>query len=107
MPSQYDDPGRGDPDERRPRQGPAPVAEKRVYRSNGRTGGGDAGSAGAGTSAYGYRPRRDERRSRMLAVIVLVLVALVIVLIGVAAAGSGSQATDGTFRLLPITTTTS
>jgi hypothetical protein len=46
----------------------------------------------------------------MVAAIVLVLVAIVIALAGVAAGGSalnGSQGDAGTFKLLPITTTTS
>jgi hypothetical protein len=50
------------------------------------------------------------RRSRALAVIVLVLAAIVIVLVGVAATSSafdGSQGDTATFKLLPITTTTS
>ena len=65
---------------------PTPVSDMRVYRVDG------------------------GRRSRMLAVIVLVLVAIVIALAGVAANGStfnGSQGDTGTFKLLPLTTTTS
>ena len=55
------------------------------------------------------RTSREARRSRMLAVIVLVLVAIVIALAGVAANSSafdGSQGDTGTFKLLPISTTT-
>jgi ferric-dicitrate binding protein FerR (iron transport regulator) len=56
------------------------------------------------------RPRRRRRRSPLLAIVVLVAVAVVIALAGVAARGSGlegSQETPSTFKLLPITTTTS
>ena len=54
------------------------------------------------------RPRR-QKRSRVLAVIVLVAMAVVIALVGIAAGdgGSGAGENAGTFRLLPITTSTS
>ena len=90
MPSEYDSP------------------DRRIYRAKGRVGGkepADSRDLPAGASA-----RRRGPRSRLLAVIVLVLVAIVIALAGVAAGGSGlngSQGTPGTFKLLPITTTTS
>jgi hypothetical protein len=83
MSSNYDRPDRRRPDTARP----APVSERRVYRSD----------------------RRDDRRSRMLALIVLVLLAIVIALTGVAAGSSafdGSEDEAGSFKLLPISTTT-
>jgi hypothetical protein len=55
------------------------------------------------------RPRK-RRQSRVLAVVVLVVVAIVIALTGVAAKDGGldgSEGNLGTFKLLPITTTTS
>jgi hypothetical protein len=53
-------------------------------------------------------PRR-QKRSRVLAVIVLVVMAVVIALVGIAAGdgGLGAGENAGTFRLLPITTSTS
>jgi hypothetical protein len=86
---------------------PEPISERRVYRADGGSGREEPGDA-AKTPLRGRT--RDARRSRMLAVIVLVLVAIVIALAGVAAGSSafnGSQDDLGTFKLLPITTTTS
>ena len=90
------------------RSRPRPVSERRVYRSNGRDGGEEP--LARGDVPAGSRTVRAGRRSRTLAVAVIVLVAIVIVLIGVAAGSSaldGSQGTPATFKLLPITTTTS
>lgn len=84
--------------------------DRRVYRANpGGEGGDPRGAEGGGVPAGG-RTRREGRRSRALAVIVLVLVAIVIALAGVAANSSafqGSQGEPGTFKLIPLTTTTS
>ena len=87
---------------------PTPVSERRVYRADGGSGGEEPG--GAGKTPVRSRTSLDAPRSRMVAAIVLVLVAIVIALAGVAAGGSalnGSQGDAGTFKLLPITTTTS
>jgi hypothetical protein len=92
---------------------PAPVSERRVYRA------GD-------TEADDPRARRDQARSRreaspvldagrplkrtpILAVVVFMAIAVVIILAGVASRDGGmqgSQGETGTFKLLPITTTT-
>ena len=95
MHAQHDGMQAGQPPPTRSRPEPAP--ERRVYRSSG----GDVPARG--------RRGRAGRRSRISAVIVLVLLAIVIALAGIAAntsAFEGSQSVPDTFKLLPITTTT-
>ena len=95
----------------RDRPVPTPVSERRVYRA-GDNGGDDrpgrrpetARSRETGLAGAGGR----HRRSPILALIVLVAIAVIIALAGVAARGDGldgSQTDTGTFKLLPITTT--
>jgi hypothetical protein len=109
MPSSHETPGA----EAGPRE-PASASGRRIYRTGG--GGDDAGPAGVGpTPASGdealapSRALRQGPRSRMLALVVLAVVAVVIVVVGVAAGTptlDPSQRTTDTFRLLPLTTTT-
>jgi hypothetical protein len=68
--------------------------ERRVYRAQDET-------------TSGHR-RRTMRRSPILAIAVLIAVAVVIIVIGVAARGGGlaGSQNSGTFRLIPISTTT-
>ena len=91
---------------------PAPVSERSVYR---------AGGSGAG-EADGGRPSRTrvreggpagpepkQRRSPVLALLVIAAIVIVIALAGLAARGGGlggSGDDAGTFKFLPITTTT-
>jgi hypothetical protein len=94
---------------------PRPVAERRVYRAGGND---DEGPGGArvrrargsrGTGPESGRAGRLGRRSPILAVVVLVAIVIIVILVGVAARGSGlggSQSDLGTFKLLPLTTTT-
>jgi hypothetical protein len=102
--SQYDSPDPRHPADSQPR----PISERRVYRADGRARGEEP--PGNRNLPDGSSPRRRGARSRLLAVIVLVLMAVVIALVGIAAnttAFSGPEGTPGTFKLLPITTTTS
>ena len=72
---------------------PAPISERRVYRAEDRP---------VGTA-------RRQRRSPVFALLVIVVVAVVIAFVGLAARDgglSGPQGQTGTFKLLPITTTT-
>ena len=95
MHAQYDGTQAGQPPPTRSNLGSAP--ERRVYRSSS----GDVPARG--------RRGRGGRRSRIPAVIVLILVAIVIALAGIASntsAFEGSQSVPDTFKLLPITTTT-
>lgn len=86
--------------------------QRRVYR---------AGSEDDGSRNRRTRSRREwerpaaqtggrgNKRTPILAVIVLVVIAVVIILTGVAARDgglAGSQGDTGSFKLLPITTTT-
>jgi hypothetical protein len=109
MPSSHETPG-PDPDPREP----APISERRVYRTGGDAvdtgpaGVGPIPGAGEGAQVPG-RAARQGPRSRMLALIILAVVAVVIVVVGVAAGTptlDPSQRTTDTFRLLPLTTTT-
>lgn len=105
MHAQHDGTQAGQPPPTRSQLDSAP--ERRVYRSSG-SGGGNETVNGGDVPARGRRGRAG-RRSRIPAVIVLVLVAIVIVLAGIAANTSaleGSQGVPDTFKLLPITTTT-
>jgi hypothetical protein len=93
---------------------PAPLSERRIYRTEGDVV--DTGPAGAGPVPAAGDPApapgpvaRQGPRSRMLALIVLVVVAVVIAVVGVAASTptlDGSQRTTETFKLLPLSTTT-
>jgi hypothetical protein len=94
----------------RDRSVPAPVSERRIYRAGGNGGEDPTGRPPARGREGGAGPAAGkQRRSPILAVLVLVAIAVVIVLVGLAARGDGldgSQAGTGTFKLLPITTTT-
>jgi hypothetical protein len=109
MPSSHETPG--------PRAGPrvpTPASERSIYRTGGDgvdtgpDGLGPTPAAGEGASAPS-RAARQGPRSRLLALIVLAVVAVVIVVVGVAAGTptlDPSQRTTDTFKLLPLTTTT-
>jgi hypothetical protein len=96
----------------RDRPVPTPVSERRIYRAGGS--GEDDRPSRRPEPVRGRKdgpPRAADRRRRspILALLVLVVIAVIIVLAGIAARGGGldgSQNGTGTFKLLPITTTT-
>jgi len=86
-------PARTQPQPTLSRSMPAPVSERRVYR---------AGNEDVPAT------RRIVHRSPVLAIAILVIIAVVIVLVGVGARGGGLEGSQntGTFKLVPISTTT-
>lgn len=95
---------------------PEPVSQRRVYRAADeapparQTGRGTA--AGAALAADTRTPsaagRRNVRRSPLPAILVLVAMIVIFVIVGVIAHGGGltDSQNSGTFKLLPLTTTT-
>jgi hypothetical protein len=91
---------------------PAPVSERSIYRAGG-NGGEEPHGRGPGRTRVpegGLTGRAvKQRRSPVLAMLVIIAIAIVIALAGLAARGgglNGSQDDAGTFKFLPITTTT-
>jgi hypothetical protein len=92
---------------------PVPISERRVYRAGdtqddsprARGDQSRSGSRAALASGAGH----PTKRTPILAVVALIAIAVVIALAGVASRDGGlqgSQSETGTFKLLPITTTT-
>jgi hypothetical protein len=107
----------GDPQSVQQRPMPVPVSQRRVYRAGDeappvrRTGRGAGYRQAARTAdepATSAAARRSPRRSPLLAIVVLVAIIVVFAIVAAVAHGGGltDSQNSGTFKLLPLTTTT-